>query len=363
MNPPEINSADGEQAPPVPAQLGYRMPAEWELHEATWLSWPRRDGISFPGAFETIPPILAKVVNALYGSERVCINVSGPDHEREVREALRKYKCHVSHVKFFHIPTNEPWCRDHGPTFLTRSGDPQPAVVDWDYNAWGWKYPPFDLDDAVPTEIANKLGMKVFNPGIVMEGGAFDVNGSGSVLTTQSCLLNPNRNPDLTRKEIEQKLKDYLGVTSILWLGDGIEGDDTDGHVDDLARFVSRTAVVACVEDQQNDANYEPLQENLGKLRTMDAEDGSPLEIFQLPMPGKIVRDGKRLPASYANFYIANKVVLLPAFGDSADGWAASVLQTAFPTRKVIGIDCRDLVWGLGAFHCLTQQQPCGTVE
>lgn len=342
----------------LPAKLGYRMPAEWEPHEATWLSWPRKDGISFPDAYDAIPPVLAKMVDALADSEKVRINVSGPDQEREVRDALRRYKAQSQHVEFFHIPTNEPWCRDHGPIFLVKSGAKKPAIVDWDYNAWGWKYPPFDLDDVVPTEIGKKFGFDVFNPGIVMEGGSIDVNGSGSLLTTSSCLLNPNRNPDLSKKEIEQKLKDYLGVTNILWLGDGIEGDDTDGHVDDLTRFVSRTAVVTCVEDEEDDANYEPLRENLEKLRSMDAEDGTPLEIHALPMPGKIARDGQRLPASYANFYIANKVVLLPTFADSADAWATSVLQTVFPTRKIVGIDCRELIWGLGAFHCLTQQQP-----
>jgi agmatine deiminase len=334
------------------------MPAEWEPHEATWLSWPNRDGISFPGSYNAIPPVLAKMVDALADSETVCINVSGPEQEREVREVLSRCRARSQHVRFFHIPTNEPWCRDHGPSFLKREGASKLAVVDWDYNAWGWKYPPFDLDDVVPTEIGKALGLEVFNPGIVLEGGSIDVNGTGSLLTTNSCLLNPNRNPDLTKAQIEQKLRDYLGVTNILWLGDGIEGDDTDGHVDDLTRFVSRTAVVTCVEDEQDDANYEALQENLGKLREMDIEDGTPLQIHVLPMPGKIVRDGQRLPASYANFYIGNKVVLMPTFGDSADGWASSVLQTVFPTRQVIGIDCRELIWGLGAFHCLTQQQP-----
>ena len=355
---PPASFAAPDSAAPTPAQLGYRMPAEWEPHEATWLSWPRRDGSSFPGAFDSIPPVLAKMVDALADSERVCINVSGPEHEREAREALRRHRARIPHVRFFHIPTNEPWCRDHGPIFLTRAGDPKPAIIDWDYNAWGWKYPPFDLDDVVPTEIGKALGLEVFNPGMVLEGGSIDVNGTGSLLTTSSCLLNPNRNPDLTKAEIECKLREYLGVTNFLWLGDGIEGDDTDGHVDDLARFVGHKTVVTCVEDQEDDPNYEPLHENLAKLREMDAEDGTPLEVHVLPMPGKMIRDGKRLPASYANFYIANKVVLLPTFGDSADGWALSVLQTVFPTRKVIGIDCRELIWGLGAFHCLTQQQP-----
>ena len=333
------------------------MPAEWEPHDATWLSWPHRDGISFPGSYDAVLPALAQMVDALADSERVCINVSGKAQEAEVREVLRYNRARAEHVHFFHIPTNEPWCRDHGPTFLTRK-DGELAIIDWDYNAWGWKYPPFDLDDAVPTKVGEALKLPVFYPGIVMEGGSLDVNGAGSLLTTSSCLLNPNRNPDLTQVAIEKKLRDYLGVTNILWLGDGIVGDDTDGHVDDIARFVSRTAVVACVEDDEDDPNYAPLQENLARLRSMQAEDDTPLEIHKLPMPGKIVRDGQRLPASYANFYIANKVVILPVFGDSTDAWATTVLQTVFPGRKVIGIDCRELIWGLGAFHCLTQQQP-----
>lgn len=353
-----MSSPETPSSTALPTQLGYRMPAEWEPHEATWLSWPRRDGISFPDAFDTIPPVLAKMVDALADSEYVCINVCDADHENEVREALRRNKARSEHVKYFRIPTNEPWCRDHGPMFLTRKGDPKPVIVDWDYNAWGWKYPPFDFDDAVPTEIGKILGLEVYYPGIIMEGGAIDLNGTGSLLTTRSCLLNPNRNPDLSMKEIEQKLKDYLGVTNILWLGDGIEGDDTDGHIDDITRFVDRHTVVTCVEDQEDDANYEPLQENLARLKEMSIEDGTPLDVHILPMPGKIMREGQRLPASYANFYIANNVVLLPTFSDSADGWASSVLQSAFPKRKVVSIDCRDLIWGLGAFHCLTQQQP-----
>ncbi|XHR28237.1 MAG: agmatine/peptidylarginine deiminase [Chthoniobacteraceae bacterium] len=357
MTSSDTPSPSGATAP-TPAQLGYRMPAEWEPHEATWLSWPNRDGVSFPGAYESVLPVFAKIVNALADSERVYINVSGPQQEAEVRQVLARNKARADHVRFFHIPTNEPWCRDHGPMFLTRKGDPKPAIIDWDYNAWGWKYPPFDLDDVVPTEVGKALGMEVFYPGIVMEGGSLDVNGSGSLLTTRSCLLNPNRNPDLTKAEIERKLRDYLGVKNILWLGDGIEGDDTDGHVDDLTRFVGPHSVVTCVEDEEDDPNYDPLRENLAKLKEMDAEDGTPIEVHVLPMPGKIIRDGQRLPASYANFYIANKVVLMPTYGDSADAWASSVLQTVFPTRKVIGIDCRELIWGLGAFHCLTQQQP-----
>ena len=266
-------------------------------------------------------------------------------------------------MTFHHVPTNEPWCRDHGPIFLTRGGNDGAAgmaVVDFDYNAWGWKYPPFDLDDAVPARVAEIFSLPVYHPGMVLEGGSIDVNGTGSLLTTESCLLNENRNPGLKKGQIEEVLKAHLNVTNILWLGDGIEGDDTDGHVDDLSRFVDRTTVVTVVEEDPADANYEPLQENLRRLREMTAEDGSPLRVLTLPMPSRIVRDGQRLPASYANFYIANKVVLLPVFSDTNDAWAGSVLRQVFPNRRVVPIDCRELIWGLGAFHCLTQQQPLG---
>ncbi len=342
----------------TPSQLGYRMPAEWEPHAATWLSWPRPDGISFPDAYDRVQPALCAMVDALADSEPVNINVCDAAHEKIVRDFLSKHRARHEHVTFHHIPINEPWCRDHGPIFLTRAEEPRSLILDWGYNAWGWKYPPFDDDDVVPTKIAEKLGLSVIEPGMILEGGSIDVNGSGTLLTTKSCLLNPNRNPDLTQAQIEKKLRDFLGVTNILWLGDGIEGDDTDGHVDDLTRFVAQHVVVTVVEEDENDTNFEPLKHNLELLHSMSAEDEAPLEVHTLPMPGKIVRDGQRLPASYANFYIANKVVLLPVFHDTNDRWAATVIEQLFPGRKVVPIDCRELIWGLGAFHCLTQQQP-----
>jgi agmatine deiminase len=342
----------------LPSKLGYRMPAEWEPHEATWLSWPRPDGISFPDSYERVMPALTKMVDALAESEPVNINVCDAQHEAVARHHLTKERARQDHVAFHHIPINEPWCRDHGPIFLTRASEPQLTVLDWDYNAWGWKYPPFDDDDAVPTRVAEKLCLPVFAPGMVLEGGSIEVNGAGTLLTTKSCLLNPNRNPGLTQKEIEQRLRDYLGVEKILWLGDGIEGDDTDGHIDDLTRFIDTAAVVTAVEDDENDANCAPLRANREMLQTMTVADGTSLEVLELPMPRRIVRDGQRLPASYANFYIANRVVLLPVFADPHDKWAVAVLEKAFPDRRIVPIDCRELIWGLGAFHCLTQQQP-----
>ncbi|MGC2354029.1 MAG: agmatine deiminase family protein [Candidatus Udaeobacter sp.] len=339
----------------TPAALGYQMPAEWEPHTATWLSWPRREGISFPDSFDRVLPALRAMVEALIESEQVCINVLNDAHEVEAREVLRGLP--VERISFHSIATNEPWCRDHGPVFLTRDLDPKLAIVDWDYNAWGNKYPPFDLDEVVPTRLAQILNVPVFYPRMILEGGAIDVNGAGALLTTESCLLNPNRNPNLRREEIERRLRDFLGAREILWLGDGIAGDDTDGHIDDLARFVSERTVVTVVEDDPHDENYAPLQENLGRLREMKI-DGRAIDIVTLPMPKKIVREGLRLPASYANFYIANTCVLVPTFADSADEEALSTLRDCFSHRRIIGIDCRELIWGLGTFHCLTQQQP-----
>ena len=339
----------------TPAALGYRMPAEWEPHAATWLSWPRREGISFPDSFDRVLPALRAMVEALSESEQVCINICNGVHEAEARAVLDGLS--MERVTFYQIPTNEPWCRDHGPIFLTRDVDPRLAIVDWDYNAWGGKYPPCDLDEVVPTRIAQILHLPVFYPRMILEGGSIEVNGAGALLTTESCLLNPNRNPSLGRAEIEQRLRDYFGVQDILWLSEGIEGDDTDGHIDDLARFVSKNTVVTVVEESREDKNYEPLQENLARLRAMKIGDQN-IDIITLPMPKKIVREGQRLPASYANFYIVNSCVLLPTFADPNDEIALSILQKLFPDRRVIGIDCRELIWGLGTFHCLTQQQP-----
>src|SRR5438067_13323552 len=354
-----------EKPSQTPAALGYRMPAEWEPHTATWLSWPRREGISFPDSFNCVMPALRAMVEALIESEQVCINICNGAHQAQAREVLRGLP--MEQISFHLVPTNEPWCRDHGPIFLTRDLDAQPAtgrirrdklaVVDWDYNAWGNKYPPFDLDEVAPTRVAEILDVPVFYPGMILEGGAIDVDGAGALLTSESCLLNKNRNPNLSRGEIEKRLKDYLGVCDILWLGDGIAGDDTDGHIDDLARFVSESTVVTVVEKNRDDENYEPLRKNLTRLQAMKIR-GHAIEVITLPMPKKIMREELRLPATYANFYIANARVLVPTFADPADEGALSVLRKCFPGRRVIGIDCRELIWGLGAFHCLTQQQP-----
>jgi len=331
------------------------MPAEWAPHAATWLSWPRREGISFPDAFDRVLPTLRAMVAALVESEPVNINVCNGAHEAEARAVLQGVAPEC--ITYREIPTNEPWCRDHGPVFLVRKDDPKLAIVDWDYNGWGDKYPPYDLDEVVPTRIGELLNLPVFYPRMILEGGSIEVNGAGALLTSEGCLLNKNRNPNLSREQIEERLRDYLGVTEILWLGLGTEGDDTDGHIDNLARFVNEHTVLAIVEKDPGSPNYEPLQDNLRRLREMTVS-GRKLDVVELPTVRRMIREDLVLPASYANFYIANEVVLSPVYGEPNDDIALGILREHFPSRRVVGIDCQELIWGLGAFHCLTQQQP-----
>jgi agmatine deiminase len=342
---------------PTPRDLGFRMPAEWEPHAGTWLSFPRPEGISFPGLYERVPALWLRMIEELSAGEDVHVNVLDAADESRVAALLAGSSVvDRARVHLHRIPTDEPWCRDHGPIFVTRPGEV--AIVDWDYNAWGGKYPPFDRDDAVPRAVASLLGVCLFHPGIVMEGGALDVNGRGTLLTTESCLLNRNRNPSLDRAALERHLGDFLGVRHVIWLGDGIAGDDTDGHVDDITRFVAPDTIVTVVEEDPADENHRPLAENRERLRAARDQDGRPFTIVELPMPRPVVREGQRLPASYANFYVGNAVVLVPTFADPNDARALAVLARCFRTRRVVGIDSRDLVWGLGAFHCATQQQP-----
>jgi len=347
---------------PTPAGLGYRMPAEWEPHASTWLTWPRPEGISFPDRYDAVPSVYAEFIRHLVAVEEVNINVWNAEKEDWVRGLLRDRGVPLGRVRFHHFPAYEPWCRDHGPIFLVRdrAGRRERAVVDWDYNAWGGKYPPFDLDDAVPRHVARLRGLPLHSPGIVMEGGSIEVNGAGTLITTEACLLNPNRNPDLDRARIEDHLKAYLGVTHILWLGDGIVGDDTDGHIDDLTRFVDPGTVVTVVEEDPKDENHGLLQENLDRLKTMTDQSGNPLRVVELPMPGVVEHEGQRLPASYANFYIANGLVLVPTYRHPNDVRALDVLRSVFPRHRVEGIDSTDLIWGLGSFHCISQQEPAG---
>lgn len=341
----------------TPAALGFQMPAEWAPHEATWLTWPRPEGISFPDGYDTVPQIWARLSSLLSEGELVRINVFSAEHELAIRSALEKAKAPLGSRVHLHLfPSYEPWCRDHGPIFVRN--DKELAIVDWQYNAWGDKYPPYDLDDEVPRHVAELLGLRLFRPPMILEGGSIEVNGAGTLLTTEACLLNKNRNPGLTKEQIEGYMCDYLGVQQILWLGDGIEGDDTDGHIDDLARFVDEQTIVTIVEEDPKDSNFALLQENLNRLKSMRNLQGEPWRIVELPTPGYIARDGQRLPASYANFYIANHVVVMPGFNHHNDKKACDILQQFFPTRRVVVEPALDLIWGLGAFHCITQQQP-----
>ncbi len=352
-------SAAPHDSAATPAALGFHMPAEWEPHAATWLAWPHKEE-SWPGNFAPIPKVWVEMVRALAPHEHVNILVNDDSAAATVRALLHAAQVPVQAVSLHLIPTNDAWARDHGPTFITRRVDARSelAAIDWLYNAWGGKYPPWDLDDVVPQQIAPLLGIQLFEPGIVLEGGSIDVNGRGTLLTTEACLLNPNRNPQLSRAQIEQYLKDYLGIRHILWLGEGIVGDDTDGHIDDLARFVDPTTVVTVLEHNPRDENYDRLQANYERLRRMTDQDGRALRVLTLPMPEPVFYEGQRLPASYANFYIANGVVLVPVFNDPNDAAALRTLQDVFPHRRIVGIQSRELVWGLGAFHCVTQQQP-----
>ena len=344
-----------------PRELGYRMPAEWEPHAATWLSWPHNEK-SWPGRFDTVEPVYAQMVRAISASEAVHINVANSAMEHRAAHFLRDAGAR-GEIHFHHFPTNDAWCRDHGAIFVVRNrqhagseATKAVAATKWRYNAWGDKYP-HDLDDRVASQMAKALDVPLFERPIVLEGGSIEVNGAGALLTTEACLLNPNRNPEHTRVQIEQELKDGLGVHQIIWLGDGIAGDDTDGHIDDLTRFVSARTVVTVVESDPDDENFHPLQENLARLRDVRI-DGKELEIVELPMPPAIVYDDQRVPASYANFYITNRAVLLPGYHRDTDEVASQILAELFPGREIVLVDCRDLIWGLGAFHCLTQQVP-----
>ena len=342
----------------VPKQSGYRFPAEWEKHRATWLSWPHKEA-SWPGKIECIYPTYAKFIKALTVGEKVCINVNDEQMKQFALEHLNKQHVDLSQVEFYIHPTNDAWCRDHGPAFLINSNaENKKIIVDWGYNAWGDKYPPYDLDDVIPSKIGKSLNLQVHHPGIVMEGGSVDFNGKGTLLTTTACLLNKNRNPHLSKAEIEKYLVDYYCVDNILWLGDGIVGDDTDGHIDDITRFVNINTVVTVIEQDKKDENYSLLKENAEALDKMKLKDGSSINIIELPMPNAVIHEGQRLPASYANFYIGNAAVVVPTYRDKNDDNALNIIQNCFPDRKVIGLDSTDIIWGLGSFHCLSQQEP-----
>ncbi|HET6573692.1 MAG TPA: agmatine deiminase family protein [Fimbriiglobus sp.] len=339
-----------------PAAAGFRMPAEWEPHRGTWLAWPHRRS-DWPGRFAPIPWVYAEIVRALARHEEVNLLVADADHQAAARRVLERAHADLTRVRFHVCPTDRSWMRDSGPIFVVNPAGERVAL-DWHFNGWA-KYPDWANDDQVPGFVASLRGMPAVQPTcrghrVVLEGGSIDVNGQGLLLTTEECLLSTvqQRNPPMDRADYERVFADYLGVKKVLWLGQGIAGDDTHGHIDDLARFVGPRTVVTAVEDDPADANYRPLRENLDRLK------GMPLEVVPLPMPRPLVFRGIRLPASYANFYIANGVVIVPTFNDPKDRVALGTLAELFPDREMVGIHCVELVWGLGTLHCMTQQEP-----
>ncbi len=345
-----------------PAQLGFRMPAECERHDATWLAWPHEKA-DWPGKFETIPWVYGEIVRHLSRVEKVRILAADTEQEQQARCVLKKSGTQMQAVEFFHIPTDRSWTRDFCPTFIRNESGEQ-ALLNWRFNGWA-KYDNSTRDDAVTGALAARLGFPAWTPTwkgrrVVLEGGAIDVNGCGTILTTEECLLSDTqaRNPVLTRSDMEQIFSAYLGARHTLWLKNGIAGDDTHGHIDDLARFTDPHTVVIEAEEDRSDENFEPLKENLCRLREMRDQNGEPLRIETLPMPEPRYFDGQRLPASYANFYIANQAVLVPTFNAANDRIALNKLAGLFPERQVIGIGSVDLVLGLGTLHCMTQQQP-----
>ena len=341
----------------TPAALGFRMPAEWEPQVAVWLSWPHNLA-TWPGHFRPIPAKFAEIVAHISRYEEVRINVAEPLQQR-AWSLIAKAKAVLSRVTLYDHPTNDAWCRDHGPIFVKNDQTGEVAITDWEHNAWGGKYPPFDLDNTVPPNIAAALGFRRFEKKMIMEGGSLDVNGAGLLLTTESCLLNKNRNPTMSKTAIERALRDYLGVQTIYWLGDGIVGDDTDGHIDDMTRFFSVDGIVTATESNKKDKNYPILRENLRRLQALRTPDGKKFTIVELPMPKPTFCEGQQLPASYANFLVINGAVLMPTFQQpKRDAEAAEVLAACFPGRTIIPIDCLELVWGLGTLHCISQQQP-----
>jgi agmatine deiminase len=365
----------------TPRELGYTFPAEWQKQSGTWMSWPRPEGISFPSRYRHIGVQLCSIVREIAVRQRVHINVPNENWEEIVTEELKSNGVAMKRVQFHHIKTNESWCRDHGPAFVVRlmparyRATPEKlarmqaeripretGIVDWTFNAWGGKYPPYDDDDRVPGHVAAALKIEtVFKPGIVMEGGAVDFNGAGTVLTTTDCLLNKNRNPKLKKPAIEQYLKDFYGQTNVCWLTGGIAGDDTDGHIDDLARFISPTKIAFGIESNRDDENYTVLKDVRRQLDELRDQDGRPFEIVELPMPRPVVIEDQRCPATYMNFLFVNGAILVPIFNDRKnDSRALSILREHLPKHDVVGVRCDELIWGLGAIHCLTQQVPAG---
>ena len=355
---------ESQSAGTAPSRTGYRMPAEWEPHAATWLAWPHYKD-DWPDKFEPIPWVYAEIIRHLARHERVELIVNDASTERRARNVLDRANASTDNVRFHHWPTNRVWTRDSGCTFVIRAGTAI-AAIKWRFNAWA-KYPNYERDEKLGSRMAQAAAapetLATFGKQrVVLEGGSIDVNGRGTLLTTEECLLSKvqQRNPAMKRKDYEKVFAEYLGISNVIWLGSGVAGDDTHGHVDDITRFVAPDTVVTVVESDPNDVNYEPLRENIRRLRAATDQDGKPLAIVELPMPAPVIFEGRRLPASYGNFYIANSVVLVPVFNDPNDRLALDALADLFPDREVVGIYSGDLIWGFGALHCMTQQEPRG---
>ncbi|MCW3999648.1 MAG: agmatine deiminase family protein [Candidatus Bathyarchaeota archaeon] len=338
-------------------KLGFYMPAEWQRHDAIWLAWPY-DPTTFPDRVEKVEATYVQIVGEIHESEHVNLFVIDEPTKKKVLRLFQAAGIDLSKVDIYVTDYADVWFRDYGPIFV-RNPRHELAMIHWDFNSWGEKYETLLKDKEIPAFINQKMKLRCFRPGIVLEGGSIDVNGEGTLLTTEQCLLNSNRNPDLTKERIEQYLSDFLGVTHFIWLKRGILGDDTDGHIDDLARFVDPRTVVCAYQDDAGEADFGALQENYAVLCDATDQDGHKLRVIKLPMPKVVSDEGEQLPASYTNFYIGNTKVLVPVFDDPNDEKALAILQEMFPTRKVVGICCKDLVYGFGTLHCISQQQPC----
>ena len=359
--PPKSRASNPRVQRQTPQSLGFRMPAEWEPHEATWLAWPHHTE-DWPGKFAAIPWVVAEIVRHLHRHELVHVVVEDASREQRASAMLDRVGVDLSQVEFHRFSTNRSWLRDSGPTFVTNGS--KLAATCWRFNAWA-RYNNWEKDSRLSGKMAAVTRSRAWRPQwknrpVVLEGGSIDVNGCGMLITTEECLLGNKqvRNPGMSRQDYEQVFAEHLGIRKVLWLGSGIAGDDTGGHVDDLARFVAPRKVVTVVESNPDDANYQALRENLRRLRAMTDQDGRPLEVLELPMPRPLFFNGYRLPASYANFYVANEVVLVPTFNDPSDRTALDILRKLFPSREVVGIHCVDFAWGFGTIHCSTQQQP-----
>jgi agmatine deiminase len=349
--------------PKTPKYLGYRMPPEWHRHAATQLHWPSNRE-TWPGErLERVKQVYLDIIGVLHKYESIHLFIENQQVKDRVLELFDARKINLQHITFHLQQLNDVWARDCGPIFIRREleGREQFAITDWEYNAWGGKYPPYEDDNLLPKYFAEKYGIKRFEPGMVLEGGSIEINGNGVLLTTESVLLNSNRNPDMSKKQIEQRLKNYLGIEKIIWLKQGLAGDDTDGHIDDLARFLNESTILTMMAEDPDDVNYKALQQNLEILQQATDQYGNKFTIETLPLPMTRIEDitvdgSEYVPASYANFYVANGVVLVPMYDERLDRQALDLFEEYFPERDVAGINCADLVWGQGSIHCITQQ-------